>query len=432
MPPWVSVGPSSTTTTRLPSMDGPSRVRSERAVSTSAPGLSSAMVASTAPARPGRPIDLVDEDDVRHAQVGLARVVASLVAGAQRVDHDDVEVGAVEGQVVVAAVPEDDVRLRLGLRAGWPRSPRPRRRRARPRGAARIPRAPRWWLRAVQVVAGGEALDPLRDQVAVGHGMAHHDRRVARGGQDRGDRARRLALAGARAHGTDRDHGELEAHHHLAWSEEPELRSGRQGPRGRVHDGLVADVAVREDHDVHRLLFDDALEVRLRDDGDAVRVVLAGRSGWVAPGVDAGDLRGREGHHLHGGVSAEDDVEVVEVASRGAHDHYPGPFHIGLPSPLGRQAVTVTEATGLWCHLRWARGHRRAVGIDRHVPADELAAHVVQRVLSRRATRATLRRQAAIVRQEVGVADVLAGVASSAMAAAVAVRPVSAGAYGIW
>ena len=61
-----------------------------------------------------RGVDLVDDDDVGHAQVGLARVIATLVAGAERVRDDDMEVRAEEGQVVVAPVPDDDVGLLLG------------------------------------------------------------------------------------------------------------------------------------------------------------------------------------------------------------------------------------------------------------------------------------------------------------------------------
>ena len=56
-----------------------------------------------------RAVHLVDDADVRHAQVRLARVVAQLVSGTVRIDDDDVEVGLDERRVVVAAVPEDHV-----------------------------------------------------------------------------------------------------------------------------------------------------------------------------------------------------------------------------------------------------------------------------------------------------------------------------------
>ncbi len=49
------------------------------------------------------------------AEVGFAGVVGRLVTGPVRVGHHDLEVGPVEGQVVVAAIPEDDVGLFLGL-----------------------------------------------------------------------------------------------------------------------------------------------------------------------------------------------------------------------------------------------------------------------------------------------------------------------------
>ena len=62
----------------------------------------------------GRAVHLVHDADVGHAQVGLARVVAELVPGSVRVDDDDVEVGLDERRVVVAAVPDDHVRLLLG------------------------------------------------------------------------------------------------------------------------------------------------------------------------------------------------------------------------------------------------------------------------------------------------------------------------------
>ena len=62
----------------------------------------------------GGAVGLVHETIVRHAQVRLAGVVGELVAGAQRVDDHDREVGPQEREVVVAAVPDQDVGLARG------------------------------------------------------------------------------------------------------------------------------------------------------------------------------------------------------------------------------------------------------------------------------------------------------------------------------
>ena len=60
-------------------------------------------------------IHLVDDDDIRDPQVGFAGVVEQFVAHAQRVGHDDVQIRLVEGRVVIAAVPDDDIGLGLRL-----------------------------------------------------------------------------------------------------------------------------------------------------------------------------------------------------------------------------------------------------------------------------------------------------------------------------
>ena len=58
-------------------------------------------------------VDLVDDDDVCEPEVGLTRVVRQLVARAQRIRHDDVQVRAHEREVVVPAVPDEHVALAL-------------------------------------------------------------------------------------------------------------------------------------------------------------------------------------------------------------------------------------------------------------------------------------------------------------------------------
>ncbi len=96
-------------------MSGFSHVTGEAARITAAFGLSFRAAASIARMlRSFRRVALVDEDQIGHPEVRLARAVARLMPGAVRVGDADVESRPVERQVVVSAVPEDD--LRLGFR----------------------------------------------------------------------------------------------------------------------------------------------------------------------------------------------------------------------------------------------------------------------------------------------------------------------------
>ena len=131
-------------------------------------------------------VHLVDDEDLGPAEVRLAGVVEQFVAGPVGIDDDDLEVGFVEGEVVVAAVPEDDVGFFFGFAedgfvvdAGVDDDP----------GLdvgfvllALLDRA----LVLGQVVVGGEPLDFLLGQVAVGHGMADGGHLAALGLEDAG------------------------------------------------------------------------------------------------------------------------------------------------------------------------------------------------------------------------------------------------------
>jgi len=56
-------------------------------------------------------VDLVDDDDISLPEIGLAGIVREFIAGTQRIGNGDLEVWNVEREVVVAAVPDDDVRF---------------------------------------------------------------------------------------------------------------------------------------------------------------------------------------------------------------------------------------------------------------------------------------------------------------------------------
>ena len=94
-----------------------------------------------------------------------------------------------------------------------------------------------------------------------------------------------------------------------------------------MHHVLVRHVRVREHDLVDRPLAHDLLELGLREDRDPVGIRVAGELAGVDAAVDVRDLGRREGDDLDVVAAAVDDVEVVEVAARGARDHDPGRIH---------------------------------------------------------------------------------------------------------
>ncbi len=79
----------------------------------------------------------------------------------------------------------------------------------------------------------------------------------------------------------------------------------------------------------------------LGNDGYAVRVLRPGQLRRIATFVDARDLRRREGHHLDRRIASEHDVEVVEIAAGGTHDHHSLLLHCDPPfggSPIHSMA----------------------------------------------------------------------------------------------
>ena len=59
--------------------------------------------------------NLADQDDVGMLEVGGAREICELVPRAMRVRDADPQVRFVERGIVITAIPDDDVRLRLSL-----------------------------------------------------------------------------------------------------------------------------------------------------------------------------------------------------------------------------------------------------------------------------------------------------------------------------
>jgi len=56
----------------------------------------------------------VDEDVVRETKIGFTRMVSQFGPGTMAIGHNDVDIGGVEWEFVVAAVPDDDLGVGLG------------------------------------------------------------------------------------------------------------------------------------------------------------------------------------------------------------------------------------------------------------------------------------------------------------------------------
>jgi len=265
---------------------------------------------------------LVDHHHVRAAKHRLARVIAQLVAGTQRVHDRDLEVRLVEREVVVAAVPQHHVGFRLRLLEDLcvvhARVDDRARSHVRLVLLTLLDRA----LVQIHVRHRGEALHRLRGKIAVGHRVTDRDHAALLVAQDADHATRGLALAAAGANRADADQRHLRLDHRLVGAHQLERGSRRHHARGHVHHVLVRDVRVGEDHFVDLLVANDLLHPRLVLYRDPFRVTAARHARrHLAPG-NVRDLRGREGNDAVGRVVAQRDEVVVKVAPGGAQDQH--------------------------------------------------------------------------------------------------------------
>ena len=237
-----------------------------------------------------------------------------------RVGDGDPQVGLVERRVVVAAVPQDHVRLLLGL--GEDRAVVDAR--VDDRTVADVGLVLLHLLdRAVvlrHVLQRREPLHDLLAQVAVGHGMPDGDGALIPLPQERHDPARRLALT---APGPNRTHGDhrLRARDHRGVDvERGEHRAGSLDDRAALVEIVEVDVGVGEDDLVDSVLADQVCELLLGEDGNPVRIAGSGELGRIPAVVDVRDLGGGEGHDTGVGSAAVAGIEDVEVFSGGSHD----------------------------------------------------------------------------------------------------------------
>ena len=253
-------------------------------------------------------------------QVRLAGVVRELVAGAQRVDDDDREVGREEREVVVAAVPEDHVGLRLGagedlavVDAGVDDHPQLD-------GKLVLLALLDRRVRRVDVLERREPLDAHR---ARGRRTASDAGRARRAGPRRAGACRRTGSSGScRSRCAPRSRRRPASWRASIVERGPSRR--KSAPAASTIDALCMTSSCERSEYASTTSSTACARISsasrlLGDDRDAVRIERPGERGRVAAVVDARDLRGGERDDTRLRVLAEDDVEVVEVAAAGSH-----------------------------------------------------------------------------------------------------------------
>jgi hypothetical protein len=63
----------------------------------------------------GGGVHFVDDHHMGAAQIDLPGIIAELMAGTMRIGHHDFQVGGIKGRVIIAAVPQNEITLPLGL-----------------------------------------------------------------------------------------------------------------------------------------------------------------------------------------------------------------------------------------------------------------------------------------------------------------------------
>jgi hypothetical protein len=89
-----------------------------------------------------------------------------------------------------------------------------------------------------------------------------------------------------------------------------------------MHDVLVRDVAIRENHLLDLMGFDQGLKLFFRMDGNSFGVEAPRKNGRVFSSLDIRDLSRGESDDPAIGIIAKNDIEIVEVSTRGSHDEH--------------------------------------------------------------------------------------------------------------
>src|SRR2546425_13052650 len=188
--------------------------------------------------------------------------------------------------------------------------------------------------------------------------MPDYDDLLAVGPQDPRDPARRLTFPASGPDRAHRDDGHFRLQHGLFCAEEEELRSMRVREGDSVSDVRVVDIGVCEDARLRTEPLDEPRELFFGKDRDSFGIQVAREGRWILPSLDPGNLRGGERDDAVRGIVPEIDVEIMEVAARGAEDDDPARLRHGLGSRRGCKAfldfspgsgVLTLNKVNSWC-----------------------------------------------------------------------------------
>ena len=203
------------------------------------------------------------------------------------------------GKVVVAAVPNDDVGLLLGLLEDVGVVDTGVHDHAELNRCLVLLSLLNGRVRGVDVLDRREALHAHRLEIAVGHRMANKSNRETGVDKNLADSSAGLALPATRANGTDGDDRLGAVQHRRLGAEEGEVGASREHRRCLVHDGLMSEIGVGEDDLVHTLVADEIGQLFFRQNRNAIRVARAGKGRRVRSVVDPRNLSRCEGDHLN-------------------------------------------------------------------------------------------------------------------------------------
>ena len=191
-----------------------------------------------------RRIHLVDHRDMRHEQVGFARVVEQFMSYPVRIEQNDMNIRLIKGRIIVAAVPYNHVRLFFCgfkdfavVNAGiYHNSLVDQRFVFFPffQGA----------LMGSKIPVGRKPLNLLLSQISVRHGMTNRHNLPAHFTQNGAYLAGGLGLSAPGSHGTDGNNGFPRFQHGIGGSDQDEIGAFGHGDGCLVHDLDMGDITV--------------------------------------------------------------------------------------------------------------------------------------------------------------------------------------------